>query len=78
MAILSRPSITGEMFGLLTTLRAGQGSHLTPVSTPLALLPISAFAQPSLGRILAGDQNHEAYLAIMHRITGENYASFVG
>jgi len=78
MAILSRPSITGEMFGLLTTLRAGQGSHLTPVSTPLALLPMSAFAPPSLGRVLAGDQNHEAYSAIMHRIIGENYAGFVG
>ncbi len=29
MAVLSRPSITGEMFGILTTLRAGQGAHLT-------------------------------------------------
>lgn len=78
MAILSRPSITGEMFGLLTTLRAGQGSHLTPVSTPIALLPISAFTQPSLGRILAADHHHEAYSAIMRRITGESYAGFVG
>jgi hypothetical protein len=59
------------MFGLLTTLHAGQGSHLTPVSTPLALLPMSAFAQPSIGRVLAGDQNQDAYSAIMRRITGE-------
>ncbi|MGZ9720022.1 helix-turn-helix domain-containing protein [Rhizobium miluonense] len=78
MTILSRPSITGEMFGLLTTLRAGQGSHLTPVSTPLALLPITSFEKPSYGRVTANDENHAAYSSILSKAIAENYAGFVG
>jgi len=77
MAILSRPSITVVMFGLLTTLRAGQGSHLTPVSTPLALLPISTFEKPSYGRVSTSDQNHAVYSSILSKPIAEKYAGFV-
>ncbi len=33
---VSRPTITGEMHGILTTLLAGRGSQLTPIAAPIA------------------------------------------
>ncbi len=39
LAILSRPSIKGEMFGILTTLQTGRGSQLLPIATAIALVP---------------------------------------
>src|SRR5215475_14535700 len=48
---VSRPTITGEMYGIITTLLAGRGSQLTPIAAPIALLPIKTFASPSFGRI---------------------------
>src|SRR5438128_4329094 len=36
---VSRPMITGEMYGIIMTLRAGRGSLLTPVAAPIAFLP---------------------------------------
>jgi transcriptional regulator with XRE-family HTH domain len=43
LAILSRPMISGEMYGLITTLQSGRGTQLTPVSTPLVLVPVKTF-----------------------------------
>lgn len=77
MAVLSRPSISGEMFGILTTLRAGQGAHLTPVSTPLALVPLHAIGEPSFGRIQTGDPHFPRYSAIIRQALDEGYAAFV-
>ena len=37
---VSRPTITGEMYGIITTLLAGRGSLLTPIAAPIAFLPI--------------------------------------
>ena len=37
LIIVSRPTINGEMFGIMTTLRAGRGSQLTPIAAPIAL-----------------------------------------
>ncbi|RRY02849.1 helix-turn-helix domain-containing protein [Brucella anthropi] len=77
MAVLSRPSIAGEMFGILTTLRAGQGAHLTPVSTPLALVPMRQFVEPSFGRVRPGDISFAAYSAILHKTLDDGYAGFI-
>ncbi len=77
MAVLSRPSIEGGMFGLLTTLRPGQGASLTPVSAPLALVPLKTFADPAFGRIRPGDKAFAACAAILGRAFGEGYAGFV-
>ncbi len=43
LIILSRPMISGEMYGVITTLQSGRGTLLTPVSTPLVLVPVKAF-----------------------------------
>src|SRR5207253_2388747 len=43
---VSRPTITGEMYGILTTLLAGRGSLLTPIAAPIAFVPLQAVAKP--------------------------------
>ena len=42
---VSRPTITGEMYGILTTLLAGRGSLLTPIAAPIAFVPFAAIAE---------------------------------
>jgi transcriptional regulator with XRE-family HTH domain len=37
---VSRPMITGEMYGVIATLLAGRGALLTPIAAPIALLPV--------------------------------------
>jgi hypothetical protein len=48
LALLGRPTISGEMYGLLTTLQAGPGSQLVPVSVPLALVPMDKAKSDSM------------------------------
>ena len=45
---VARPTISGEMYGIITTLLAGRGSLLTPIAAPIAYLPIKMVAQPDL------------------------------
>ncbi|MDR0251848.1 MAG: helix-turn-helix domain-containing protein [Brucellaceae bacterium] len=77
MAVLSRPSIAGEMYGILTTLRAGQGAQLTPVSVPLALIPIKTFETPVFGRVTAADRLYDQYSRFLSKTTDDGYASFL-
>lgn len=74
---VSRPTINGEMYGIITTLLAGRGSLLTPIAAPIALVPIKLFAAPTFGRILPDDANHAAYRAQLQRIVEEPFALFV-
>src|SRR6266702_3254371 len=55
---ISRPTQSGGMYGIITTLLAGRGSQLTPIASPIALLPIGNFAKPTLGRISPDDANY--------------------
>ena len=48
---VSRPTITGEMHGILTTLLAGRGSQLTPIAAPIAFVPLRASEDAAFGRI---------------------------
>lgn len=74
---VSRPTITGEMYGILTTLLSGRGSALTPIAAPIALLPIATVAEPTFGRIAATDPNHETYRKHLARTVDEPFAVFV-
>src|SRR3982074_974792 len=58
---VSRPRISGEMYGIITTLLAGRGSLLTPIAAPIAFLPIKTIQNPTLGRILADAPNYAIY-----------------
>ena len=44
---VSRPTINGEMYGIMTTLLAGRGSLLTPIASPIAFVPLQAIAKPT-------------------------------
>src|SRR6266568_9439101 len=54
LIIVARPTITGEMFGILTTLQAGRGAQLTPVAAAIAFVPLKALPDVKFGRIGAG------------------------
>lgn len=74
---VSRPTITGEMYGIITTLLAGRGSLLTPIAAPIAFLPIKTIPNPTLGRVSASDANYVAYRAHLRRTTEEPFALFL-
>jgi transcriptional regulator with XRE-family HTH domain len=74
---VSRPTITGEMYGIITTLLAGRGSLLTPIAAPIAFLPIKTIANPTLGRISPDDANYAVYRAHLRRTTDEPFALFL-
>ena len=76
LIIVSRPTISGEMYGIITTLLAGRGALLTPVSAPIALVPTSRVEQIEFGRIRPGTPCHEAYAAHLRRTVEEPFAIF--
>lgn len=77
LIVACRPTITGEMHGVLTTLRAGRGAHLSPVSTPIALVRMAPGQAPDFGRVAAGDRSFARYRAILRKTTEEGFASFL-
>jgi len=74
---ISRPTIDGEMYGIITTLLAGRGSLLTPIAAPIAFVPIKAVANPSFGRVADGNAHYALYRKHLQRITDEPFAMFV-
>jgi transcriptional regulator with XRE-family HTH domain len=74
---VSRPTITGEMYGILTTLLAGRGSHLTPIAAPIAFVPLRAVAEAAFGRIAGGHAMHDRYQLYLKRTLDEPFAMFL-
>jgi transcriptional regulator with XRE-family HTH domain len=74
---VSRPTISGEMYGIIATLLAGRGSQLTPIAAPIALLPVKNFEKPTLGRVSPDDVNYATYRAHLRRTLDEPFAMFV-
>ena len=74
---VARPTITGEMYGIITTLLAGRGSLLTPIAAPIAFVPIKTVANPTFGRIASDDPNHATYRKHLQRTTDEPFAMFL-
>ena len=59
MIILSRPTITGEMYGIITSLQATGGAQLIPVSSPIVFVPPARLEGPvAYGTI---DGQHRLY-----------------
>jgi transcriptional regulator with XRE-family HTH domain len=77
LVIISRPTINREMFGIMTTLRVGRGSELMPVSTPIAFVPLGAFAKPEFGRIPVGHACYPGYRQLLRRTVEEPFALFL-
>ena len=74
---VSRPTILGEMYGIITTLLAGRGSLLTPVAAPIAFLPIKMIPNPTLGRVSSGDANYAVYREHLRKTIEEPFALFL-
>jgi transcriptional regulator with XRE-family HTH domain len=74
---VSRPTILGEMYGILTTLLAGRGSLLTPIAAPIAFLPVAMIPAPTLGRVSEGDPNYAVYRTHLRRTIDEPFAMFL-
>jgi transcriptional regulator with XRE-family HTH domain len=76
VAILGRPQIGGEMYGLLTTLQAGSGSQLLPVSAPLALIPLKK-QKASFGRITPQMGAYADYRGHLAKAVSGGFVRFV-
>ncbi|WP_198399858.1 helix-turn-helix domain-containing protein [Bradyrhizobium yuanmingense] len=74
---VSRPTVSGEMYGIISTLRAGPGSQLTPIAAPIAYLPLRNIPKPSLGRVAPEDPNHALYRQHLRRTVEEPFALFL-
>ena len=77
LIIVARPTITGEMYGILTTLLAGRGAQLTPVAAPIAFLPMRSVKDAAFGRIAPGHACHAQYRTHLDRTVEEPFALFL-
>jgi transcriptional regulator with XRE-family HTH domain len=77
LVILSRPTISGEMHGIMTTLMSGRGSQLTPVAVPVVLVPPKALGEARFGVIAASDACHAVYRRYLKRTIEEPFALFL-
>jgi transcriptional regulator with XRE-family HTH domain len=78
LVLVCRPTIYGEMFGIMTTLRAGRGAELIPVSAPIAYVPVKTQANVEFGRIATGHPCYERYRKYLKRTVDEPFAIFLG
>ena len=74
---VSRPTVNGEMYGIISSLRAGPGSQLTPIAAPIAYVPLKNVQEPTLGRIAPGNPNHALYRSHLRRTVEEPFALFL-
>jgi transcriptional regulator with XRE-family HTH domain len=74
LVLICRPTINGEMFGIMTTLRAGRGAELIPVSAPIAYVPLAGQTNVEFGRIVAGHPCYERYRKYLKRTVEEPFA----
>jgi hypothetical protein len=74
---VARLAISGEMYGIITTLLAGRGSLLTPIAAPIAYVPIKMIPNPTFGRISPDNANYSAYRGHLRRTIEEPFAMFV-
>lgn len=78
MVIISRPTITGEMHGILTTLQAGRGVQLTPIATPIVMLPMRKAGEVHFGRVAPRAPGYARYHALLKRTLDEPFAVLLG
>jgi transcriptional regulator with XRE-family HTH domain len=78
LIILSRPMISGEMYGLITTLQSGRGTQLTPVSTPLVLVPVKTFEnEVQFGKIGQDVPIFSRYAQLLKRAIEEPFVMLI-
>ncbi len=77
LIIVARPTIRGELHGILTTLQVGRGAQLTPVATPIVLIPIKIAPSPEFGQIKSGRRCYPVYRGFLRRTVDEPFALFL-
>lgn len=77
LVILSRVAISNEMFGVMTTLQSRRGAELTPVSVPVAYVPLKVQAGAAFGRIGAEHACFARYRAYLRRTIEDQFALFL-
>jgi transcriptional regulator with XRE-family HTH domain len=74
---LGHATITGEMYGLLSTLQSGGGGQLTPVAAPIALIPMRGAPAPRFGRITPDDPDFAERHGQLDRAVRESFVRLV-
>lgn len=77
LIVVARPTIKGEMYGIITTLQVGRGAQLMPVSAAIAFVPVSSVADLQFGRIADGHACYEEYRRHLRRTVEEPFALFL-
>jgi transcriptional regulator with XRE-family HTH domain len=77
LIIVSRPTISGEMYGILTTLQVGRGSQLMPVAAPVVMVPTKAVKDIQYGQILPANRCHALYRKYLKRTVDDQFAVFL-
>jgi transcriptional regulator with XRE-family HTH domain len=77
LIIVARPTISGEMHGILTTLQVGRGSQLTPIAAPIAMIPLAGLKEVQFGRVSPKDACYETYRQYLKRTVDEPFAVFL-
>lgn len=76
LAILSRPTIDGGLFGILTTLEVGHGSQLVPAAAPIALRKLGEREGADLGLVTPDMPHFAAYRAMLDRSIEGDFVRF--
>jgi hypothetical protein len=77
MIVVARPTISGEMHGILTTLQSGKGAHLSPVATPIVLKKLKGGEKSAYGRIPISHAAHPKYAALLKKTLEDQFAAFL-
>ncbi len=77
LIIVTRPTISGEMYGILTTLQVGRGAQLVPVAAPIALVPIGTMREIEFGRMTPSHPCYDAYRKHLKRTVEEPFVLFL-
>ncbi|MCB2066649.1 MAG: helix-turn-helix transcriptional regulator [Erythrobacter sp.] len=78
MAVLGLAAHSQRLYGLLTTLKAGAGSQLLPVSCPIALVPEQQIEGIAPGVLLPPDAAYAQARAVLDTATTSDFARLIG
>jgi transcriptional regulator with XRE-family HTH domain len=78
LVIVSRPTINGDMHGVLTTLQSTKGAQLLPVSMPIMMQPLrSDSPAASYGRITPQHADYDRYRRLLRRSVTDEFVKFI-
>jgi transcriptional regulator with XRE-family HTH domain len=76
LQILSRPTIEGTLYGVLSTLQVGHGSQLVPIAAPIAMRKVEQADEGALGLITSDSPHHAGYWERLRASTAEDFVRF--